>query len=1850
MMPEWRVAGGEFKMGLGRFARSATAKVLLVALASLFFLFSCYRDSEIERGEHGQVEEKGLPHYLEAQQRERYLASRRGVQFGVPKQGYTRAVTQTRLRERALAARQSAMAKGAISGVPAVSSTWNFIGPQPMSEKANFTGTSVGSNMQMTGRLTSVAADATGLIVTGAASGGLWVSTNNGGNFVSVFDNEPTEAIGAIALDTTTVPSTIYVGTGEGSNSVDSLYGAGLYKSTNLGQTWTALGTPESPGNEGTFDRGAFTSLAIDPLTTPGQVRIFAGVTNGFSASRADAGTFETDAGKAGLWRSTDGGNTWFQYPESTFGGCDLNPPGITPTPPPAPCPADDIAIDPFNLQNIYVAIDGSASSYSIGGNIYVSNNGGQTFTAANFRGGVGVQGRQSIGIGPPVPAPIGPSANPPGGAVYAMIGAPDGAEYLNMFESFDAGTTWNPGTINEPTVPSYSAQGTTIDGGNDNNFSQSFYDQALLVAPTDPSTIYFGGVGLYLSAGSYGHNWTFLSPNGGVHSDVHGLAVNPVNNFILAATDGGLYTWNPSQGSSPTFISLNQNINSGQIQGIGPHPTNANLLIAGFQDNGTQLFNGTIGNWSTPDSETGDGGFSFYDTLDPNFVYHDFSLDEVSHEAISSSTDGGVTWCSAPSTTPAACNVSDVEWTPNLQALLNEVKDIGPVFYPALAVDPSVAHRVIFGAHSVYVSTDGMAHWAQQTDQDLTSDGTYEGNPCESQDCAVEDLEFGPNDGQNGYPLWSLSMSDLYGTVAFAINNTTQAETQLTSTNSNGAFWSEVTGGLDTTMGNCNDLGILATQATSIAPDPHNSSVAYVGLSGFTSDTMVGHIYKTVNFGTTWAEADGNNCSTLNATTGLPDVPVLKVLVDSTDDSGSCGGRPCSNSVYAGTDVGVYHSSNGGNTWQPFNPGLPNVPVYDLEQNKNGVIFAGTHGRSVFGLGVIVPTATATLTATATATATATQTSTATATATTTRTATATLTPTPSVTITPTKTATATATRTATATATASATATTTATATATPTATQTPTVVRAGNLRATRYQDGTHIQWQAGYEPHSVGYRIYREQDGKKVLVSPHVIAGPAMLTGPNISLRTDRAYSWWDDSTAAGTRYWVEELHLKGPSTFIGPIITTTGDQSRVKAGNKEFSRLLLKSQNVPPSAQPLIERPAGVPRAVGAVRHTATVSNAVNLLGQLAVKVSVSQPGWYEIPLKTLIAKGLKAPLARLHLYAEGVEQPVELRAASIEFYGTGLDTPSTSTRVYWIVSGTANTDRISIPVTRGTSSAGSTFLDSVELLQRENYLPAANAANGINFYGDFIPLTTQNDSTVETINAPNLASTANAQLEVGLQGAIAGAHNVTVALNGTMLGTITFADTANVTMTFPATSVVSGANMVTLTASSQADLSFLDHITLTYAHNYSADSDALQFSAPSGTQVEVGGFTNAQVRMIDITNPATPEELRVKVRREPRTSIFTATATMLTGGQRTVLAFGADKVATPDALTLHTPEQLTPFANPIDTIMIAPSQFLSALQPLITLRQSQGLQATAVDIQEVYDAFNFGEKDPQAIRDFLAATQTASHAPHYVLLVGNATYDPRNFLGGPNQDLVPTELIDTDEFQAASDGWFSDFANMTQAQMATGRLAVQDVPSLTAMINKIMSYDSLQNGNNYLLSADDEQGFVDASNTLITLLPSTANVTNLERTNTNDPQLLSDIDASPDVVNYIGHGNINFWAGSWLSDSDVDTLTNTSHPAFFAMMTCLSGYFIDVQVESVAEALMSANGGAVAVWASSGVTVPSGQLQADQALYQILFGSSPPLLGEAVRQAQNQSSDPDVRQTWNLLGDPETRLR
>ena len=167
----------------------------------------------------------------------------------------------------------------------------------------------------------------------------------------------------------------------------------------------------------------------------------------------------------------------------------------------------------------------------------------------------------------------------------------------------------------------------------------------------------------------------------------------------------------------------------------------------------------------------------------------------------------------------------------------------------------------------------------------------------CGDQSCAIEDLEFGPPSGKI-QPAWSLAMSDLSGTVAFAVNNT-QPGQHSAQYDYQSAWWASGPMSpvdLDTVFLQTSPLGILATQATSIAPDPHNSNVAYLGLSGFTADThgrahLQDHqLRRHLDPGRRQQLSNG---VIVQSPTGLPDVPVLKVLVDSTDNSGSCGGNP---------------------------------------------------------------------------------------------------------------------------------------------------------------------------------------------------------------------------------------------------------------------------------------------------------------------------------------------------------------------------------------------------------------------------------------------------------------------------------------------------------------------------------------------------------------------------------------------------------------------------------------------------------------------------------------------------------------------------------------------------------------------------------------------------------------------------------------------------------------------------------------------------------------------------------------------------------------------------------------------
>lgn len=113
---------------------------------------------------------------------------------------------------------------------------------------------------------------------------------------------------------------------------------------------------------------------------------------------------------------------------------------------------------------------------------------------------------------------------------------------------------------------------------------------------------------------------------------------------------------------------------------------------------------------------------------------------------------------------------------------------------------------------------------------------------------------------------------------------------------------------------------------------DPANSNVAYIALTGY-GIAGANHIWKTTNLmsGTPTWTASG---------TGLPDVPVSGFAVDPGNTQ----------HLYAGTDIGVFRSTDGGASWQPFSNGLPRVAVFDVAiQNANRILRVATHGRGIY-------------------------------------------------------------------------------------------------------------------------------------------------------------------------------------------------------------------------------------------------------------------------------------------------------------------------------------------------------------------------------------------------------------------------------------------------------------------------------------------------------------------------------------------------------------------------------------------------------------------------------------------------------------------------------------------------------------------------------------------------------------------------------------------------------------------------------------------------------------------------------------------------------------------------------------
>jgi hypothetical protein len=667
---------------------------------------------------------------------------------------------------------------------------------------------------------------------------------------------------------------------------------------------------------------------------------------------------------------------------------------------------------------------------------------------------------------------------------------------------------------------------------------------------------------------------------------------------------------------------------------------------------------------------------------------------------------------------------------------------------------------------------------------------------------------------------------------------------------------------------------------------------------------------------------------------------------------------------------------------------------------------------------------------------------------------------------------------------------------------------------------------------------------------------------------------------------------------------------------------------------------------------------------------AAKLVVTQSGWYRVTKADLVAAGFDPGTNsnRIAVLADGVEVPILIpngnfgTADALEFYGTALDVPTSGGHVYYVTAGvgTGNARVQSAKSSGGGRAMGTGFPYTYSRTERSVFFSAlTDDGTRDNFYGAIVTT----DPVSETLSVTNAdPAGGDASLQLVLQGATDNfSHIISVTINGHELGPIRFRNEARNISTVPVPQawLVSGDNTLTFTATGgYDDVSVVESAQITYPHAYRAESNALAFTMAGATAGSITGFTTPAITVVDLTDPAAPIQLPVTV-SSATDGTKSVSFTTPGNGSRTLLAVGDDRVFAPGQIVINQPSKLNATANAADLVIITHKNFASAAASLKAARDAQGISTMVIDVQNAYDEFSFGTHGPDAIKAMLRrASSSWTKAPKYVLLMGDASWDMRNYMGFGNFDYLPTKMISTQYLKTASDDWFTDLNDNDTPVMAIGRLSVRTADEAAGIVGKLTRRSTPPTAPwaktvEIVTDHPGEVPFYVAGDQLAALVPADLTTDRINIGGSSNPTtaIITAFNRGSLLTSYVGHGSVEIWSDYVFTSGMAANLTNGDKLPFVVSMDCLNGYFHDMFTDSLGEALLrNPNGGAIGVWASSAVTSPDQQLLVSRELYRQIFGTTSPAIGDAILKAKQATQDRDVRRTWILLGDPTMKLR
>lgn len=604
-----------------------------------------------------------------------------------------------------------------------------------------------------------------------------------------------------------------------------------------------------------------------------------------------------------GLWRSTDGGHSWFSTTDNfpTLG-------------------VSAIAFDPANPQTIYIGTGDRDAADAPGMGVMKSTDGGETWAFCNTGienyavGVIRMLGSGAILIGtnegiyrstdagvswvqtssntvdyrdidvhPTNPQIIyatgggkffrstdeGQSwdwvqeginsstrmviAVSPVQPDYVYVVRANTYSFMGLYRSTDAGQNFTE-MSDSPNILGWAADGSS-EGG------QAWYDLCIEADHEEPDVLYVGGIRAKKSVDG-GATWTDINPNY-LHVDQHEFVISPHNKDLYAANDGGIYHYINNE----EWLDISNNLVNGQIYKLGQSPHDPNQTLTGFQDNGTAEFNGAY--WQRRGG--GDGFECAYDITDEAWRY------------------GSIYYGDLFRTSPDFVNEKFCGFD------VNGITESGAWSTP-FVLSQEDPNTMFVGLKNVWRSYN-----IKHPEKDSIAWMKISSN-------------LGGNDAAD---LNALEISSSDPNILFAAEPNSKLFRTL-NCHADTVVWQNISSGLP----------VAYSPVRSIETHPTDTQVVYIAYHN--------NAYKSTDLGVTWE----------NITPNLPDVPMNSIVLDT---SGA------DEALYLGTNLGIYYKDASMTDWIPFNSGFPDASrVTELEiffgpTHETSRIKAATYGRGLW-------------------------------------------------------------------------------------------------------------------------------------------------------------------------------------------------------------------------------------------------------------------------------------------------------------------------------------------------------------------------------------------------------------------------------------------------------------------------------------------------------------------------------------------------------------------------------------------------------------------------------------------------------------------------------------------------------------------------------------------------------------------------------------------------------------------------------------------------------------------------------------------------------------------------------------